>query len=81
MDLYKGIFDEECLNFAECGNYVDIYGTLCPDCEDALAEAERKTVVVCVGCGSTDDGYGFANGTCANCGSMTFDIIERSDEE
>jgi hypothetical protein len=72
MDLYKGIFGEPCAYFAKCGNYVYIHGSLCPDCEDAADE--RKSVVVCVGCGSTDDGFGFANGTCANCGSMSFDI-------
>ncbi len=82
MDLYEGIFGEPCMNFAECGNFVLIHGSLCADCEARAALAADdvgKTVVVCAGCGSIDDGFGFANGTCANCGSMTFDIEEEEE--
>ncbi|NNV07149.1 hypothetical protein ETC03_12235 [Geobacillus sp. MMMUD3] len=64
--LYQGIFDSRCW----CGNYVHTHGVLCADCAAQMdAKNDDDDVVVCAGCGSPDDGYGFANGTCSCCGS------------
>lgn len=72
--LYQGIFDSRCW----CGNYVHTHGVLCPDCAAQMdaAKNDDDDVIVCAGCGSDDDGYGFANGTCSCCGSGVFTTLK-----